>query len=57
MSIQVGSGYLAIYQTLGLVNMIKSFIIGLIFYTIMLYGIYRIDLKVRNKINGNDIKY
>ena len=49
MSILTGSAYIVIYQTLGLSNMIMSFIVGLIFYIIMFYGIYRLDLFVKKR--------
>jgi TRAP-type C4-dicarboxylate transport system permease small subunit len=56
---QTGNAYRIMFLELGLKDMVISFIIGLVFYVIMFYGLYRLDFKIRNKINKtnrNDVK-
>ena len=53
--IMTGNSYLIIYRTLGVKDLVICLMGSLIYYGFF-YGIYRLDLFVRNKINKNDIK-
>lgn len=56
MAIQTGNAYRIVYTEIGLKGILLSFVIGVIFYSFVFYGIYRLDLKVRKKINESNIK-
>lgn len=45
--IQTGNIYRVMFLQFGLKNILISFCIGVIFYGVMFYILYRIDLKVR----------
>ena len=51
--IQTGNVYINMYSRVGLSGMLLYFVIGIIFYGLMFYGIYRLDLKVRRMIKND----
>lgn len=50
--IQTGYVYMNMYSKVGLTGMLLYFVVGIIFYGLMFYGLYRLDLKVRRIIKN-----
>lgn len=57
MLIQTGGFYITVFTKLGLIGMLSYLGIGIVFYGLILYGFYRLDLKVRKIIrNESEVK-
>jgi hypothetical protein len=49
-----GNSYLTIYREMGIKDLAICFVASICYYSSLFYGLYRLDLKVRKKIN--DVK-